>query len=273
MMTDLQKKEMSAAIIDKALDLGASLAGIANVKELKNAPSYVFAPKLPQGDSVANRESDIGLKPGEVDWPEGGKSALIVAVEHPEDKPELDWWENRKATPGNTIMVEIIDQMCRWVEENYRGKACHIVYHIEKGGIYLKDAAVFAGLGIIGKNNLLITPEFGPRVRLRAMIITADLPSTGTIAFDPCKDCDISCRKVCHPDAMGNIIFTEEQYGQEILPGIDGSYDRDKCNIQMEADLENATPVAVEGEDEPTIHVKYCRACEVACPVGKKITV
>ena len=106
-MTDLQKKEMSAAIIEKALDLGASLAGIANVEELKNAPSYVFAPKLPQGDSVANRESNMGLKPGEVAWPEGGKSALIVAVEHPESKPELDWWENRKATPGNTIMMKI----------------------------------------------------------------------------------------------------------------------------------------------------------------------
>jgi len=269
-MTDLQQKEMSAAIIEKALDLGASLAGIANVEDLKNAPSYVFAPKLPKGDSVANRESDMGLQPGEVAWPEGGKSALIVAVEHPEDKPELDWWENRKATPGNTIMVKIIDQMCSWVEENYRVKAYHIVYHVEKGGIYLKDAAVFAGLGIIGKNNLLITPKYGPRVRLRAMIITEDLPSTGTISFDPCTDCDISCRKVCHPNALENKIFTEEQYGQEILPGIDGSYDRDKCNIQMEADLRKATPVAVEGEDEPTIHVKYCRACEIDCPVGKK---
>ncbi|MQY76614.1 MAG: hypothetical protein GH155_03205 [Spirochaeta sp.] len=70
---------------------------------------------------------------------------------------------------------------------------------------------------------------------------------------------------------MENIIFTEEQYGQEILPGIDGSYDRDKCNMQMEKDLRKATPVTVEGEDEPTIHVKYCRACEAACLVGKII--
>lgn len=79
------------------------------------------------------------------------------------------------------------------------------------------------------------------------------------------------CRKVCSSNAMGHKIFTEQQYGQQILPGNDGSYDRDKCNIQMEEDLKKSIPVVVEGEDEPTIHVKYCRACEAACLVGKII--
>jgi epoxyqueuosine reductase len=35
-------------------------------------------------------------------------------------------------------------------------------YKVEEGGMFLKDAATLAGLGIIGKNNLLITPEFEP---------------------------------------------------------------------------------------------------------------
>jgi len=34
------------------------------------------------------------------------------------------------------------------------------------GDVSLRHAAVAAGLGVVGRNNLLVTPEFGPRVRL-----------------------------------------------------------------------------------------------------------
>jgi len=70
-------------------------------------------------------------------------------------------------------------------------------YHIENGGIYLKDAAVLAGLGTIGRNNLLITPEFGPRVRLRALLAGVDLPPTGPAGFDPCEGCPAPCLTDC----------------------------------------------------------------------------
>jgi epoxyqueuosine reductase len=61
-------------------------------------------------------------------------------------------------------------------------------YFIETGGIYLKDTAVLAGLGCIGKNNMLVTPELGPKVRLRALLLEEDLTPTGPIDFDPCKN-------------------------------------------------------------------------------------
>jgi epoxyqueuosine reductase QueG len=38
-----------------------------------------------------------------------------------------------------------------------------------------RHAAVLAGLGEIGLNNLLITPQYGPRVRLNSVITTAPL--------------------------------------------------------------------------------------------------
>ena len=271
-MSNADKTRMSEAIIQKTLDFGASLAGIAKVEDLKKAPSFVMAPGLPRGESVGTRESDIGLKPGEVSWPEGGKSALIIAFEHPQDKPELDWWENRKVTPGNNILVRIIDQASEWVKESYGIKTYHIVYHIEKGGIFLKDSAVLAGLGTIGKNNMLITPEFGPRVRLRAMILTEDLPSTGPITFDPCIDCDmpLPCRKSCPQNALGSQIYSEQEWGQKMLPGSDGTYSRDLCNIQMEIDLEHAEKATFGGQEEQNIYIKYCRLCETSCCIGEK---
>jgi epoxyqueuosine reductase len=32
-----------------------------------------------------------GRKSGVVDWPEAGKTVIIIALNHPSEKPELDW--------------------------------------------------------------------------------------------------------------------------------------------------------------------------------------
>ena len=45
--------------------------------------------------------------------------------------------------------------------------ALSLPYQIEFGGTFLKDSAVLAGLGVIGKHNLLVTPEFGSDLRLQ----------------------------------------------------------------------------------------------------------
>jgi epoxyqueuosine reductase len=103
-------------------------------------------------------------------------------------------------------------------------------YHVEKGGIFLKDAAVLAGLGTIGMNNLLITPEFGPRVRLRALFLDAELAPTGPTDFAPCAGCDMPCRSACPQEAFKS-----------------GSYRKALCSEQMKTDEANAV-VVEEGQ-------------------------
>ena len=97
----------------------------------------------------------------------------------------MDWWFGLISPPGNTILVQIVKELCEWIPKIFDIEVFHFPYHVEHGGIYLKDAAVMAGLGCIGRNNLLVTPEFGPRIRLRAMALSVPMPSTGPIAFDP----------------------------------------------------------------------------------------
>lgn len=64
-----------------------------------------------------------------------------------------------------------------------------------------KYAAAAAGLGSIGKNGLLITPAYGPRVKLTAVITAAPIePDTVNVA-DPCQGCNI-CIKVCPSGAL-----------------------------------------------------------------------
>ncbi|MEA3231699.1 MAG: hypothetical protein U9Q05_08095 [Thermodesulfobacteriota bacterium] len=61
--------------------------------------------------------------------------------------------------------------MSIWLEKEKGITAEKLPYHIESGGIFLKDAAALAGLGCIGKNNMLVLMKYGPRVRLRALLL------------------------------------------------------------------------------------------------------
>lgn len=264
-----ERLQCTSAILSKAKELGASLVGICNIDELKSSPSFTLAPKMPKAD-VGSRESDLGLKPGEVYWPEDAKSAVVIAYAHPEAKPELDWWYGKIDPPGNRVLVKIINDLSVWVESEYAIKTYPLPYHVEKGGIFLKDSAVQAGLGCIGRNNILVTPEYGPRVRLRAMLLNEALPATGPREFNPCAHCEGPCLEVCPQGAFKEKVYSQEKMGQAVLPGLIGNYNRDKCNIQMNEDTDAAKEQDVpEVSDTPIKIIKYCRNCELSCPVGR----
>jgi len=269
----MKKNELltaSSAILKKSKALGASLCGFASVNKLKKAPSFTFSPKMPNaGKGIGTRVANLGLKPGEVAWPENAKTVLVIAVEHPEDQPEMDWWFGRLDPPGNRVLASVVEELCTWITATYGIGTFHLPYHVDKGGIYLTDAAVLAGLGCIGRNNILVTPEFGPRVRLRALILDVELPSTGPTSFDPCSSCDDLCREACPRNTFGGKIYFHQDYDQDVLPGRDGTYCRPICNGQMEEDNTVAKEQTVDGFDQPVRVIKYCRKCELSCPVGK----
>ena len=271
-MTHKKTLQISSALHEKAKEFGASLAGFAAVEDLKSAPSFTFAPKMPgAGEGVGTRENKLGLKPGEVLWPENAKTVMVIAVHHPENEPEMDWWFGKVDPPGNRVLAAVVKQLCEYIPEKFGVNVVHLPYHVEKGGIFLKDASVLAGLGCIGKNNILVTPEYGPRVRLRALTLDEALPSTGPCGFDPCKDCEQWCRKACPRHAFDKKIYNADDYGQEILPAREGVYSRPDCNQQMDKDIGVAKEQVVEGFEQPVKVIKYCRRCELSCPVGKPI--
>lgn len=261
---------INAQIIEQALNIGASVAGIANVAALKNSPSHFVFEKLDSFDRV--RPMDPGdAAPGQIAWPDNAGSAVVVGVEHPEDKPELDWWQDGLlgGNPGNRILMDITSSLSDWFEKETRYKTYKLPYHIEKGGIFLKDAAVMAGLGCIGKSNLFVTPDYGPRVRLRAILLDVELPASGAVEFNPCNGCDMPCRTVCPQAAFQKKIYRNEELGFDELPGRSGVYDRLLCNQQMEMDIRSCEKIEVKEINRPVKLIKYCRRCEFTCPVGK----
>ncbi|MBI2957647.1 MAG: epoxyqueuosine reductase [Chloroflexi bacterium] len=69
------------------------------------------------------------------------------------------------------------------------------------GDISLRHAAVAAGLGRIGRNRLLLTAKYGPRVRLGALVTDAPLPPDAPVAQSPCDDCGL-CVQACPAQAL-----------------------------------------------------------------------
>jgi epoxyqueuosine reductase len=264
-------KMVSTEILVKAREYGADLAGFASVRELAQSPSMVFSEQLAVGDDPALENFNAEGQPvGPVSWPEGAKTVLVIGVHHPVQRPELDWWFGSADPPGNRILSKIISNLCSWITERYQTGVFHLPYRIERGGIYLKDAAVLSGLGCIGKNNMLVTPDYGPRIRLRALTLAVDLPSTGRREFDPCADCEQWCQKDCPQQALVDKTSYTITSPRD-LPGRDGCYSRRLCNMQMKIDKKSAQEQTQKGFEAPVKLVKFCRRCELSCPVGRSL--
>ena len=104
-------------------------------------------------------------------------------------------------------------------------------------------AAKYAGLGTIGLSNCLLTPEFGPRVRLVSVFTSAVIEPDPMIEKDLCIKCE-ACAKCCPVDA---ITLREDQFK--------GDFDLIAC-IDRHIDLtkDKAYP---------------CGICTKVCPIGK----
>jgi epoxyqueuosine reductase len=64
-----------------------------------------------------------------------------------------------------------------------------------------KHAAYLAGLGSFGQNNVLLTPEYGPRVRFTSVFTTAEIEPDPIKGEDLCTRC-MQCVKNCPVEAI-----------------------------------------------------------------------
>jgi len=86
-----------------------------------------------------------------------------------------------------------------------RGYGAHAGHPLNGLALY-PPLAQMAGLGWMGLNGLIITPEYGPRVRLAAVFtsiqnLPESKPNTHNWIRDYCETCRI-CHKKCPPDAF-----------------------------------------------------------------------
>ena len=136
-----------------------------------------------------------------------------------------------------------------------------------------RQAAIAAGLGVKGLNNLLVTPEFGPYVRLGSLLTTADLePTRRDLPPDLCHQC-LQCVRACPVGAL------------DPDPAVQPRLNQPRCKTNYIRPFLHPTPwqtlksffttygigtlgvqVLMEG-----YHFS-CAECQRACPRGKEKT-
>ncbi len=106
-----------------------------------------------------------------------------------------------------------------------------------------------AGHGWIGKSCLLVTPQFGPRVRWTSVLTDAPLPANDPILESQCGECDV-CVTACPPGAFTGRVFREDEPRE-------ARYDVHKCEAYLLSRRE-------------TLGQAVCGLCLYSCPYGQK---
>jgi epoxyqueuosine reductase QueG len=133
-------------------------------------------------------------------------------------------------------------------ELGYKSEA----HHPFGGKLLFTAHAVNAQLGIMGRNGLVLTPEFGPRQRWSMITTDAEIPQVPKVEYDGMKEYCQSCG-ACIKNCKGEATYQEpikKKDNSKIITHIN----RSKC---IESLLEN----------------NYCSVCLRICPQGNPKTI
>ena len=167
---------------DYGLGLGASLFGVAHLKSLKRSFLFLSPETLdsfPYGISLAVRLSD-------------------KVIEDLEDRPTRLYLHHYRQV--NYFLDQLALKISSFVqEEGWQAlpiPASQVLdWEKQKGHLSHKRVAQEAGLGWIGRSNLLVSPDYGARTRLVTILtdfpLQCDQPQEGSCG--PCRRCLSAC--------------------------------------------------------------------------------
>jgi epoxyqueuosine reductase len=116
-----------------------------------------------------------------------------------------------------------------------------------------KMVATRAGLGWIGKTDLFISKEFGPRLRLVSILLKTPVKSkSNPVDISRCGNCNI-CVDICPAKAANGKLW-------DITVDREEFFDLWKCRYQC----------TEFGRIRLGMDVRICGICVAACPVGQK---
>lgn len=113
-----------------------------------------------------------------------------------------------------------------------------------------RTVATRAGMGWIGKNACLVTPEYGPRVRLGSIITNFKGEYDKPINSSKCGDCEICVRK-CPPIALKGNLWSKNVVRDDLV-------DARVCSQHMSTHYKHIGRGVV------------CGICVKSCPIGKE---
>ncbi len=217
----MPEEDITKNLKDMVFGLGTDFVGIADSRAFES-PDYV------------------GNKPQDV-MPDL-KSVVILGVSVPNGA--FDTLPKGRAEYTNTLMAAtatlriIAFQIAKFIEKSgYKATIApsegsefgywYADRETLKGDFSFKYAAYNAGLGNFGMNHLLITKDFGPRIRMTAILTDAPFAQAKTpqmpLVNDSCRDC-LKCIEICPVGALTEegVIYREKcaDYMFNVLGGL-----------------------------------------------------
>jgi epoxyqueuosine reductase len=130
------------------------------------------------------------------------------------------------------------------LDDDYRNTLCYPLSH--------KMVATRAGLGWIGKTDLMVTSRFGPRVRLASILMTTGISPPGNpISESQCGECTV-CVDRCPAQAATGQLWTTEIDRNKF-------YDPVKCK-------KYCRKISLEKIKKD---ISLCGLCLLVCPQGQ----
>ena len=234
--------EMEKQLLDSAMTWGADYFGIADLAPAHNAifeQGGAEIARLPRSISVG-----IGLF-----------HPIVDQIQRRPDRAVATSYQTHCYDVINTRLDQVISRIASVLQrKGYKAfpiaaskrvdgeRICGVFSH--------KLSAHLAGLGWIGKNCLLITPDMGPRVRWATVLTDAPLEATGQPIQERCGDC-CACVDICPVRGFtGRPFHTEESR--------ESRFDAGKCDRYFFKMKEKDPETAI------------CGLCLYVCPYGKQ---
>ncbi len=194
----MELSKLKKEIINYSRELGVDLVGFANLKHLNPilGSSYgtFWVKDLPYAISIAIRLDENIL------------NSL-------KDAPNYEYFYHYREV--NLKLDEISLKLEKFLYENgFKARAIKASKTVDNvrqiGTLTHKVVANYAGLGWIGKSSLLVTPQFGAKVRLATVLTNAVLTKNNNLIYQNCGTC-AKCELICPANAIDHGGFTREK--------------------------------------------------------------
>lgn len=236
----MTEDELKQALLERCAAMEIPLVGVADVGRWEEPP---FRPWVPEA-----------FRPRSI-YPEA-KSVVVIGL--PVHLPVIETtpsiWYRELYRTLNTLLDQYTYRIAEYLNEcgypsvsvprdGYTG----IDVLLEKPVAFFshRHAAFLAGLGNFGVNNMLLTPEYGPRVRFGSVLTAAPLPPDPLLEEDLCTRC-MACVRMCPASALDERGYPE------------GLTDKKAC-AENSARLEKR-------------RLAPCGICVRVCPIGRDRT-
>lgn len=208
-------EDLTAEVITFLKDNGASLVGIAGVDRFDDLPPG-HRPRdfLPEAASVVSY--GVALLHQSLYWEDHLRDSELVPPENREDVLQNYFYRQTGYAMVNNLLDMLALRLANLLEgRGYRSIYFPATYGTQaiwrfvnanipsRAGLFSqRHAAVRAGLGEFGLNNMVVTPEYGPRIRFNSVIIEAELVPNPLLTRKVClgESCSL-CLEKC-PGAM-----------------------------------------------------------------------